>query len=125
MLFFIIILLSITGSILILYKLFIYKFLSLTVQVKPQICYKENAYDTCSTNSGCGCFHMDVTPGVGVCGFLWVACAKLEPCDLSSAKKCSNENNTICVHHPRCHPHPVCYPTTMLDERICPPEDRT
>ncbi|CAF1194258.1 unnamed protein product [Adineta steineri] len=97
----------------------IFIILSITVQIKSQICEKIPQYGECSTNSACGCFHMVGTNNdAGVCGFLWPTCYRLVPCN-SSGKSC--QSNTICVRHPECDDRPLCYPIEMTDEIMCPP----
>ncbi|CAF1312888.1 unnamed protein product [Adineta steineri] len=93
--------------------------LSITVQVKSQLCRKTPQYGPCSTNSACGCFHMvGSNDDAGVCGFLWPTCYRLVPCN-SSGKSC--QSNTICVRHPECDDRPLCYPVEMIDQTMCPP----
>ncbi|CAF5127384.1 unnamed protein product, partial [Rotaria magnacalcarata] len=29
--------------------------------------------------------------------------------------------NHRCVHHPRCHSAPVCYPIPSFNQQLCPP----
>ncbi|CAF4283858.1 unnamed protein product, partial [Adineta steineri] len=67
----------------------------------------------------CGCFHMMDADDVGVCGFLWPTCSRLLRCN-SSDNSCL-QPNTICVYHPQCDDYPVCYPVTMIDQKMCPP----
>jgi hypothetical protein len=55
----------------------------------------------------------------GICGFLYGPCSELVSCEPS--RNICYEPNHICVHHPRCSLHPVCYPVSMMDQRICPP----
>ncbi|CAF0891669.1 unnamed protein product [Adineta steineri] len=94
--------------------------LSITVQIKTQICEKTPQYDECSTNSACGCFHViGANNDTGICGFRWLACSRLVLCN-SSDYTCS-QPNTTCVQHPQCNYLPVCYPVTMTDQSICPP----
>jgi hypothetical protein len=87
--------------------------------VKPQICAGSSQYARCSTNNACGCFHTPGAGNTGICAVLWVACSALAPCQ-SSNNACS-KSDQICVNHPRCHLHPVCYPVSMIDRNICPP----
>jgi hypothetical protein len=93
-------------------------FLLLIAEVISQICYEPSQYDRCSTNSACGCFHMAGASNTGICGFLWVTCSELVPCQTSD--NTCYEPDHICVYHPRCHLYPVCYPVSMIDLRICP-----
>ncbi|CAF1352511.1 unnamed protein product [Adineta steineri] len=96
--------------------------LSITVQIKSEICEKTVQYGECSTNIACGCFHMKgVNDDIGVCGFLWPTCSRLVPCN-SSDNSCL-ESDKICVHHPQCDDRPLCYPVPMADQRICPPKE--
>ncbi|CAF0747296.1 unnamed protein product [Adineta steineri] len=87
---------------------------------KFEICEKTSQYSECSTNSACGCFRMiGANNDAGICGFRWLACARLVLCN-SSDNSCS-QPNTTCVQHPECNDLPVCYPVTMTDQSICPP----
>ena len=88
------------------------------VRVNSQICHGIQ-YDRCSTNSDCGCLHMAGAADTGICGFLLGACSEFAAC-ASSNNACQEPSHT-CVHHPRCHLLPVCYPVSMIDQRICPP----
>ncbi|CAF1467735.1 unnamed protein product [Adineta steineri] len=103
-----------------IYCYVVFIILSITVQVKSQICEKTPQYGECSTNSACGCFHMlGANDDTGVCGFLWPTCSRLVPCN-SSDNSCL-QSSTICVHHPQCDDRPLCYPTRMIHESYCPP----
>ncbi|CAF1260742.1 unnamed protein product [Adineta steineri] len=99
--------------------LFTDQIITFIVQINSQICKKTSQYGECSTNSACGCFHMMDADDVGVCGFLWPTCSRLLRCN-SSDNSCL-QPNTICVHHPQCDDYPVCYPVTMIDQKMCPP----
>ncbi len=96
-----------------------YKFSLSIARVNSQTCYGKSQYDQCSTNGACGCFHMSGADDTGICGFLWVTCSQLALCG-SSNNTCDDPDH-ICVRHPRCHSLPVCYPVSMIDQRICPP----
>ncbi|CAF1271496.1 unnamed protein product [Rotaria sordida] len=98
---------------------FVFVLLSLTVQVKSQICQRMSQYDQCSSNSACACFHMEGAHNVGICGFQFVTCSELVACNRTN-NHCHGSNH-ICVHHPRCHNLPVCYPVSMTGQEICPP----
>ena len=87
--------------------------------MKSQICHGVSQNDRCSTNGACGCLHMIGALDSGICGFLYAPCSELVSC-ASSSNACY-EPDHICVHHPRCHLHPVCYPMSMIDQGICPP----
>ncbi|CAF1425838.1 unnamed protein product [Adineta steineri] len=95
--------------------------LSITVQVKSEICENTSQYGECSTNSACRCFHIVGTNknNTGVCGFLWPICSRLVPCN-SSDNSCLHPN-TICVRHPECDDRPLCYPIALTHESYCPP----
>ncbi|CAF1571387.1 unnamed protein product, partial [Rotaria sordida] len=66
------------------------------VRVKSQFCHGISQYDRCSPNSACTCFYIAGALGVGICG-------------------------DECVHHPRCHNLPVCYPIPSFNQKLCPP----
>ncbi|CAF1525094.1 unnamed protein product, partial [Rotaria sordida] len=89
------------------------------VRVQSQICHGISEYDQCSSNSACACFHMAGTNNTGICGFQWVTCSELRACE-HTTNHC-HESDHICIRHPRCHNHPVCYPVSMIDQPICPP----
>ncbi len=87
--------------------------------MKSQKCYGTSQYDRCSMNSACGCFHLPGANNTGICAFLWETCSELVSC-INSNKACY-EPDHICVHHPRCFLHPVCYPMSRIDRLFCPP----
>lgn len=89
------------------------------VRVKSQICHGISQYDRCSTNNACGCLHMAGATDAGICGFLYTPCSELVACSFSN--NLCYEPNHICVRHPRCFSHSVCYPISLIDQRICPP----
>ncbi|CAF1551503.1 unnamed protein product [Adineta ricciae] len=89
------------------------------VHVNGQLCPNTTQYGRCSMNSACGCLHMAGANNVGICGFLYGFCSKLTPCE--STDNLCDEPHHICVHHPRCSSHPVCYPVSMIDQQVCPP----
>ncbi|CAF1027283.1 unnamed protein product [Adineta steineri] len=88
------------------------------VRVRSQLCQDMDQYAQCSASSACGCFHMTNADNTGICGFLWPSCSQLKPC--SPSNNTCDPLNTVCVQHPRCNNHSVCYPISMIDERICP-----
>jgi hypothetical protein len=90
------------------------------VRVKSQICHGISQNDRCSTSGACGCLQIvGSAAGTGICGFLHGSCSELVACENSN--NFCYDPNTICIHHPRCFSHPVCYPNSMTDQRICPP----
>ncbi|CAF4100188.1 unnamed protein product [Adineta steineri] len=97
------------------------KIACVTVRVNSQICHGVSQYDQCSTNNACGCLHrIDATDNIGICGFLRMTCSQFIPCE-SSNSTCY-EPDHICIYHPRCRSHPICYPLSMTDKEICPPK---
>ncbi|CAF4398189.1 unnamed protein product [Rotaria sp. Silwood2] len=90
----------------------------LTARVNSQLCRGIPQYGRCSSNTACGCFHMEGAPNIGVCGFQWVDCLDLNPCDLNDGS--CPEADQICVKHPRCSTAPVCYPASMIQSTVCP-----
>ncbi|CAF0846686.1 unnamed protein product [Adineta steineri] len=89
-------------------------------EVNCSICSDTSQYGRCSQNSACGCFHMIGAQNDGIyVDFLWKSCSNLDLCD-SSTNTCDKVDH-ICVHHPRCNSHSVCYSLSMIDPRICPP----
>nr|BAJ99140.1 predicted protein [Hordeum vulgare subsp. vulgare] len=94
-------------------------FNALIVPVYSQTCQGTAVYAPCSSNSACGCFPMVTADNFGVCGFLWLTCARLTPCQ-GTNDYCEQPDH-VCVRHPRCQNQPVCYPLQMIDQRVCPP----
>ncbi|CAF1483211.1 unnamed protein product, partial [Rotaria sordida] len=78
-------------------RCFVFVLFSISVvRVKSQFCHGISQYDRCSPNSACTCFYIAGALGVGICG-------------------------DECVHHPRCHNLPVCYPIPSFNQKLCPP----
>ncbi|CAF1145782.1 unnamed protein product [Rotaria magnacalcarata] len=94
-------------------------FSSLVVQVNSQLCHGVPQYGRCSSNTACGCLHMEGALDIGICGFQWVMCSELTPCD--EIDNYCQEPDRVCVRHPRCHERPVCFPVSMMDSKVCPP----
>ncbi|CAF1314240.1 unnamed protein product [Rotaria sordida] len=89
------------------------------VRVKSQFCRGIAQYDRCSLNSACACFHIPGAIDVGICTDEFVDCSELVACK-SSNNHCFEPNHE-CVHHPRCHNLPVCYPVPSFNQQFCPP----
>ncbi|CAF1430009.1 unnamed protein product [Rotaria sordida] len=89
------------------------------VRVKSQLCQGISQYDRCSPNSACVCFYLADAIDVGICGNEFVNCPELVPCERSN--NFCREPNHRCVHHPRCHNLPVCYPIPSFNQQLCPP----
>ncbi|UJR20169.1 hypothetical protein I4U23_023301 [Adineta vaga] len=94
---------------------------NMSLPVYSQTCHGTSLYGQCSSNSACGCFPMTAADDFGVCGFLWVSCSRLTPC--KALDDTCDKPEHICVHHPRCHSAPVCYPLLMINQQICPPSN--
>ncbi|CAF2807150.1 unnamed protein product [Rotaria sp. Silwood2] len=90
--------------------------------VYSQTCRGISQYGKCSTNNDCGCLPLAASENGGICGFLWVDCSRLDPCRTSD-NTCEKLDH-MCVHH-QCKNGPVCYPLSMIDQRICPPMEAT
>ncbi|CAF4598398.1 unnamed protein product, partial [Rotaria socialis] len=91
----------------------------LLVQVKSQICQGIAQYDRCSTNGGCACLYIAGTQNIGICSDQFLAdCSELVKCDHNNL--CDKPDHR-CVHHPRCHNLPVCYPVPTYNRHLCPP----
>ncbi|CAF1557138.1 unnamed protein product, partial [Adineta ricciae] len=88
-------------------------------QVNCQTCDSTIPYARCSTNSACGCLPMVGADNIGICAFLWKFCSQLLPC--GSSQGCS-EPDHVCVQHSRCSNKPLCYPVSMMNDNICPPQ---
>lgn len=82
------------------------------------MCYDRPQYSRCSSNTECTCFLIPDTVDTGICGFEWILCSKLAPCE--SRNNHCNKSNHICINHPRCQNFPVCYPISLTDKQICP-----
>ncbi|CAF1004503.1 unnamed protein product, partial [Rotaria sordida] len=89
------------------------------VRVKSQFCTGITQYDRCSLNSACACFHIAGAIDVGICSDEFVDCSELVACE--SSNNLCREPNHRCVHHPRCHNLPVCYPVPSFNRQLCPP----
>lgn len=111
---------SLAGLILNLFVAVNRESISSIVRVNCQTCRGMSQYEQCSTNNDCGYFPLTISDDSGICGFLWINCSRLEPCEIPN-DYCENPGY-ICVHHPRCHNVPVCYPLSMIDQRLCPPK---
>ncbi|CAF3157591.1 unnamed protein product [Rotaria sp. Silwood2] len=81
-------------------------------------CDNSLSYETCSSNSGCGCLSLSHNNISSICAFLYVTCSKLSSCAADN-KTCYQPNYT-CVKHSRCQPSPLCYPMHMATQSICP-----
>ncbi|CAF1447714.1 unnamed protein product, partial [Rotaria sordida] len=96
---------------------FVFILFSLTVRVKSQFCHRISQYNRCSPNSACACFHIAGAIDTGICVDEFVDCSELVTCEHSN-NVCS-EPNYRCVHHPRCHNLPVCYPIPSFNQQLC------
>ncbi|CAF2525481.1 unnamed protein product [Rotaria sp. Silwood2] len=100
-------------------RFFVFILLScLVIQVNSQPCHEMSQYSQCSTNSACGCLYSASSNNIAICGFLWVTCSELVSCE--SLKNTCYEPNHTCIHHPRCHNLPLCYPLLMSNQQMCP-----
>ncbi|CAF3963131.1 unnamed protein product [Rotaria sordida] len=105
-------------SISIHYSIFI--LLSLTVvNINGQTCHGKSQYDLCSSNNECGCLQLSLSNNVGICAILDLSCSRLQPCQ-APGDTCETTDH-VCVRHPRCNSSPLCYPLSMIDQRLCPP----
>ncbi|CAF1256509.1 unnamed protein product [Rotaria sordida] len=100
-------------------RCFVFVLFSLTVRVKSQLCHEIAQYNRCSSNSACACFHIAGATDIGICSGEFVDCSELAPCEHST--NLCREPNHRCVHHPRCHNLPVCYPVPRFNKQLCPP----
>ncbi|CAF4771311.1 unnamed protein product, partial [Rotaria sp. Silwood2] len=89
------------------------------VRVKSQFCHGTSQYDRCSPNSACACFYIAGAIDIGICGDEFVDCSELPACERPN--NLCREPNHRCVHHPRCHNLPVCYPVPSFNRQLCPP----
>ncbi|CAF1527893.1 unnamed protein product [Adineta ricciae] len=107
-----------TCSILILFSLYFAQ------TINGQTCQGKSQYDSCSSNSACGCLPLSISDDVSICAVLGVSCSRLQTCQ-SPGDACERADH-VCVRHPRCNSlTPVCYPLTMIDQRLCPPSPST
>ncbi|CAF2046393.1 unnamed protein product [Rotaria magnacalcarata] len=91
--------------------------------ISSETCRDASQYSECSTNKDCGCFPLATSDKSGICGFLWVACSRLDPCQ-TPGNTCEKLDHK-CVRHPQCNSAPVCYPISMIDKQICPSSEDT
>lgn len=89
--------------------------------VYSQTCRPTPQNNACSTNKDCGCLPLVNSPNAGICGFLLLNCTRLERCQTTS-NTCKKSDH-ICIYHPECQDVPVCYPMSMIDQRVCPFSD--
>ncbi|CAF5054576.1 unnamed protein product, partial [Rotaria sp. Silwood1] len=89
------------------------------VNINGQTCHGKSQYDLCSSNNGCGCLQLSLSDDIGICAILDLTCSRLKPCQ-SPDDTCETTDH-ICVRHPRCNSSPLCYPLSMIDQRLCPP----
>ncbi|CAF3656677.1 unnamed protein product [Rotaria sp. Silwood1] len=89
------------------------------VNINSQTCHGKSQYDLCSSNNGCGCLQLSLSDDIGICAILDLTCSRLKPCQ-SPDDTCETTDH-ICVRHPRCNSSPLCYPLSMIDQRLCPP----
>ncbi|CAF2975667.1 unnamed protein product [Rotaria socialis] len=76
--------------------------------ISSETCREASQYSECSTNKDCGCFPLTTSDKSGICGFLWVACSRLDPCQ-TPGNTCEKPDHK-CVRHPQCNSGSVCYP---------------
>ncbi|CAF2796752.1 unnamed protein product [Rotaria sp. Silwood2] len=88
------------------------------VSVYSQTCQSASQYSSCSLNIACRCLQLSFTDDMGICALLGVSCSRLHPCQ-SPDDTC--ESNHICVRYPQCNSTSLCYPLSMVDQRLCPP----
>lgn len=93
-------------------------FFSLTVNVNSQACNNAAQYSACSTNTDCECLLYPSSDSMGICTFLVESCSGLVPCE-SSTNTCVDSGH-ICVRHPRCNSLPLCYPSILASDSMCP-----
>ncbi|CAF2636165.1 unnamed protein product [Rotaria sp. Silwood2] len=77
-------------------------------------------YDRCSPNSACACFYIAGAINIGICSDEFIDCSELVACERSN--NLCLEPGHRCVHHPRCHNLPVCYPVPSFNRQLCPPK---
>lgn len=89
-------------------------------RASTQVCTDTTQYDQCSSNNRCACLHIAGAINIGICAEQSLAnCSELIPCE-PTTNLCHQPYHK-CVHHPRCHDHPVCYPIPSYNRQICPP----
>ena len=88
--------------------------------MNSQIYHGISHNDRCSTSNICSCLQIaGAALDTGICAFFLRPCSELVSCEISN--NFCHEPDSICVHLPRCFPHPVCLPKSMTGERVCPP----
>ncbi|CAF1574544.1 unnamed protein product [Rotaria magnacalcarata] len=89
------------------------------VLVKTQTCQGLTQYSQCSSNPGCRCLKLPGDTNAGKCSFLHVRCSELSSC-FGKNQACLQPDH-VCVQHPQCQVHPLCYPISMTTNTMCPP----
>ncbi|CAF3153377.1 unnamed protein product [Rotaria socialis] len=99
--------------------LFFIVILNVLVLVKTQTCQGLTQYSQCSSNPGCRCLKLPGDTNAGKCSFLHVRCSELSSC-FGKNQACLQPDH-VCVQHPQCQVHPLCYPISMTTNTMCPP----
>ncbi len=86
--------------------------------MNSQTCKVTPGYDSCSSNSACGCLPIASANNIGICAPVGVSCSQLTPCQLPDST--CEKSDHICVFHSRCDSNPICYPMALLHQKLCP-----
>lgn len=93
--------------------------MNLIVDVNSQACNNAAQYSSCSSNSGCGCLSYSFSDTMGVCGLLSQSCSEFVACQ--SPNDACAQTGHVCVRHPQCSSSPLCFPSSMFHDDVCPP----
>ncbi|CAF3619872.1 unnamed protein product [Rotaria sp. Silwood1] len=89
------------------------------VRIECQTCQGTLPYDSCSSNTACGCLRLaSNNDNSSICAYLSLSCSKLISCAPNN-QTCYQPRH-VCVEHPRCQNRPLCYPIDMTTREICP-----
>lgn len=88
------------------------------VAIKSHSCYYAAGSLRCSYNIACTYLSNAIINDTNICGFRWVICSQLHPCE-NSTNLC-NKSGYVCLYLDKCENSPLCYPESMSDQHICP-----
>lgn len=91
----------------------------IVVVLNSQTCIVEIQFNTCSSNSACGCLPLSNSNTLGICGLRNASCSEFAPCQ-SPNDSCAQPEH-VCIRPPRCGSPLICYPLWMADQTLCPP----
>lgn len=102
-----------------IYVLFKITWINFLVNANSRTCDVQTEFDTCSSNSQCGCLPLSNSNSLGVCGLRNASCSDFVECQ-SSDDTCAQPEH-VCIRPPRCGSPRLCYPLAMAQQNLCPP----